>query len=302
RLAPEGAENEEDNTQPPRTQKPLIPAAYSSTTFPPPVVENRDCDYLKLVMSFKRTLMLPDAFFVDEPCACYCTSCQLPVANAGLTNVLKNWVRFPLNQLMVQGGCVVVNTVDDFVWTTAYYNTRVDKIRSVLDHGQPLPIETGQLHPDSSSVTSTLNDNFIPGTHILLRSVPDASEPVNTTAPSNSGSSTRGRPFPLRYMVNGQFFHIKTAFEVRVRTQAISAVDRDGEQSQTQQRTAMQTDSSTNTPVGGGSSTSSVAMAPLVSNVANKGNNANDFTFRSWTTKEVDACVLTALLIHLIPN
>ncbi|XP_050081126.1 neuralized-like protein 4 [Anopheles maculipalpis] len=296
RLAPEGAENEEHNTQQQRNQKPPIPAGYSSATYPPPAVENRDCDYLKLVMSFKRTLMLPDAFFVDEPCACYCTSCQLPLTNAGSINILKNWVRFPLNQLMVQGGCVVVNTVDDFVWTTAYYNTRVDKIRSVLDHGQPLPIESGQLHPDASSVTSTLNDNFIPGTHILLRSVPDASQPVNTMAASNPTGSTRGRPFPLRYMVNGQFFHIKTAFEVRVRTQAISAVDRpEGEQ--TQPRTSMQTDGATNTP-GSGSSTATTSLTTG----ANNSNNANDFTFRSWTTKEVDACVLTALLIHLIPN
>uniref|UniRef100_A0A182YBM6 NHR domain-containing protein n=1 Tax=Anopheles stephensi TaxID=30069 RepID=A0A182YBM6_ANOST len=302
RLAPEGAENEETNGGQQRPAKPPIPAAYSSSTAypPPPVVENRDCDYLKLVMSFKRTLMLPDAFFVDEPCACYCTSCQLPLANAGSSNRLKNWVRFPLNQLMVQGGCVVVNTGDDFVWTTAYYNTRVDKIRSVLDHGQPLPIESGQLHPDAA--TSALNDNFIPGTHILLRSVPDASEPVHTApAASSSASTTRGRPFPLRYMVNGQFFHIKTAFEVRVRTQAISAVDRDGCDPAQQRPTAMQTDSSTNTPLAGGSSTS-VASTALASSGANDSNNANDFTFRSWTTKEVDACVLTALLIHLMPN
>lgn len=25
-------------------------------------------------------------------------------------------------------------------WTTAYYMSRVDKIRAILDHGQPLPI------------------------------------------------------------------------------------------------------------------------------------------------------------------
>uniref|UniRef100_A0A4Y0BHW5 NHR domain-containing protein n=1 Tax=Anopheles funestus TaxID=62324 RepID=A0A4Y0BHW5_ANOFN len=294
RLAPEGAENVEDTAQQQRTQKPSVPTAYGSTIFPPPV-ENRDCDYLKLVMSFKRTLMLPDAFFVDEPCACYCTTCQLPVAGAGSPNIVKNWVRFRLNQLMVQGGCVV-NTADDFVWTTAYYNTRVDKIRSVLDHGQPLPIETGQLHPDSSSATSTLNDNFIPGTHILLRSVPDATEPVSVTATSNAGSTTRGRPFPLRYMVNGQFFHIKTAFEVRVRAQSLSAVDRDGEQSR-----AMQTEG-TGASGSAGCGTAAVATTSLASTAANSSNHATDFTFRSWTTKEVDACVLTALLIHLIPN
>lgn len=31
-------------------------------------------------------------------------------------------------------------------WTTAYYMSRVDKIRAILDHGQPLPI--GMTHPN----------------------------------------------------------------------------------------------------------------------------------------------------------
>uniref|UniRef100_A0A182QPD3 NHR domain-containing protein n=1 Tax=Anopheles farauti TaxID=69004 RepID=A0A182QPD3_9DIPT len=285
RLAPEGAENVDDTHPQQRQQKaPPLPIV------PPPVVENRDCDYLKLVMSFKRTLMLPDAFFADEPCACYCTACQLPVALGGATNVLKNWVRFRLNQQTVQGGGTV-NTADDFVWTTAYYNTRVDKIRSVLDHGQPLPIETGQLLPECSATS----DNFIPGTHILLRSIPDTSEPAPT---SNGGSSMASksttrttRSFPLRYMVNGQFFHIKTAFEVRVRAQSLSAVDHPP--------------SSTGDGGGGGTGSagaSSSAGPSSAHGAPSAASKANDFTFRSWTTKEVDACVLTALLIHLVPN
>ncbi|XP_058124871.1 uncharacterized protein LOC131285421 [Anopheles ziemanni] len=212
----------------------LPPALPSMPPSPPP--ENRDCDNLKLVISFKRTLMLPDAFFADEPCACYCAGCHRP----GVANVLKGWVRFRLNQHTVQGGNGnAINTTDDFVWTTAYYNTRVDKIRSVLDHGQPLPIETGYQHPESSisAQTSTVSDNFIPGTHILLRSFPDATEPINSSAgvPLSTAAS-RGRPFALRYMVNGQFFHIRTAFEVRVRSQSLSAVDHPGEP---QQRNAL---------------------------------------------------------------
>uniref|UniRef100_A0A182N2Z3 NHR domain-containing protein n=1 Tax=Anopheles dirus TaxID=7168 RepID=A0A182N2Z3_9DIPT len=301
RLAPEGAENEEDShTQQQPQQQRQQKSALSTLPpplpiVPPPLVENRDCDYLKLVMSFKRTLMLPDAFFADEPCACYCTACQLLVSLGGTANVLKNWVRFRLNQQTVQGGGVV-NTADDFVWTTAYYNTRVDKIRSVLDHGQPLPIETGQLLPECSSSNSTLSDNFIPGTHILLRSIPDASEPAatsNTSLASNNTSRTRS--FPLRYMVNGQFFHIKTAFEVRVRAQSLSAVDHPpGNEQQRLMQTA-------DGGVGAGSSSSMVSSSATGA-PASGASNANDFTFRSWTTKEVDACVLTALLIHLVPN
>uniref|UniRef100_A0A182NZX9 NHR domain-containing protein n=1 Tax=Anopheles epiroticus TaxID=199890 RepID=A0A182NZX9_9DIPT len=291
RLAPEGAENEDEGTAQQQIQQ------KSSVPVHPvhPVVENRDCDYLKLVMSFKRTLMLPDAFFVDEPCACYCAGCLIPGVPGG---ILKNWVRFRLNQQTVLGGGAV-NTVDDFVWTTAYYNTRVDKIRSVLDHGQPLPIETGQLLPESSSPSTTLSDNFIPGTHILLRSVPDVSEPSsNATASSNIGGSIRGRHFPLRYMVNGQFFHIKTAFEVRVRSQSLSAVDHSGEQ-----RIMLQAEgSNVSTNTVGGTSGGGCSTVVSTTSLASTGVNSNDFTFRSWTTKEADACVLTALLIHLVPN
>uniref|UniRef100_A0A182W224 Uncharacterized protein n=1 Tax=Anopheles minimus TaxID=112268 RepID=A0A182W224_9DIPT len=131
----------------------------------------------------------------------------------------------------------------------------------------------------------------IPGTHILLRSDPDATEPVNVTTASNVGSTTRtNRSFPLRYMVNGQFFHIKTAFEVRVHSQSLSAVYWDGEQTQPRPMQAK----GSNVPSSGACTAAAVASTSLASTVASGGNNANDFTFRSWTTKEVDACVLTA--------
>lgn len=38
-------------------------------------IENKDCEYMKLVLKFKKTLVLPDAFFAtDLPC-CYCDVC-----------------------------------------------------------------------------------------------------------------------------------------------------------------------------------------------------------------------------------
>ncbi|XP_053680569.1 neuralized-like protein 4 [Anopheles nili] len=317
RLAPEGAEDGEDGGQ--HVNQPPVPVTQACSTLPPPMaivpvsVENRDCDYRKLVMSFKRTLMLPDAFFADDPCACYCSACLLPVmadrVPVGITGVLKNWVRFRLNQHTVLGGSNV-STVDDFVWTTAYYNTRVDKIRSVLDHGQPLPIETGQLPVESSSTSASMSDNFIPGTHILLRSFPDVTDLTSAGAVSNAGSN-RGRPSSLRYMVNGQFFHITTAFEVRVRSQSLSTV----EVNHGDQQRIIPADGSGSTGAGLASNPGTAAPVPstqpattaLTSTVATgpsagaSCNNANDFTFRSWTTKEADACVLTALLIHLVP-
>lgn len=40
-----------------------------------PCIENKDCEYLKLVMGFKRTLVLPDVFFSYEMPVCYCLLC-----------------------------------------------------------------------------------------------------------------------------------------------------------------------------------------------------------------------------------
>lgn len=40
-----------------------------------PSIENKDCEYLKLVMAFKRTLVLPDVFFSYDMAVCYCTLC-----------------------------------------------------------------------------------------------------------------------------------------------------------------------------------------------------------------------------------
>uniref|UniRef100_A0A182JKE4 NHR domain-containing protein n=1 Tax=Anopheles atroparvus TaxID=41427 RepID=A0A182JKE4_ANOAO len=301
RLAPEGAEDEEDSAFSLAQPNQRMNVRSGSISLPPTLptaMEHRDCDNLKLVISFKRTLMLPDAFFADEPCACYCAGCQRP----GVPNVLKGWVRFRLNQLTVQGGSgTAVNTVDDFVWTTAYYNTRVDKIRSVLDHGQPLPIETGYQLPESSiTATSTVSDNFIPGTHILLRSFPDASEPINATGGGVplSASALRGRPFALRYMVNGQFFHIRTAFEVRVRSQSLSAVDHLGEQQRMAQGDGFPASASSGSGTTGHGNTTASGAAGSGAGISTT---AHDNALRSWTTKEADACVLTALLLHLVP-
>lgn len=50
-----------------------------------PNIENKDCEYLKLVMAFKRTLVLPDVFFSYDVPVCYCTLC----ASNGDRNLLK---------------------------------------------------------------------------------------------------------------------------------------------------------------------------------------------------------------------
>lgn len=39
-------------------------------------IEKKDCEYSKLVISFKRTLVLPDIFFSFDTPACYCILCS----------------------------------------------------------------------------------------------------------------------------------------------------------------------------------------------------------------------------------
>lgn len=46
------------------------------------------CDYLKLVMGFKRTLMLPEVFFTSDPPQCFCETCI--GASGAAVNPLKS--------------------------------------------------------------------------------------------------------------------------------------------------------------------------------------------------------------------
>lgn len=48
------------------------------------------------------------------------------------------WVRFKLNQFVTIAPST--SSSEDGDWTTAFYFTPVDKIRAILDQGQPLPI------------------------------------------------------------------------------------------------------------------------------------------------------------------
>lgn len=51
---------------------------------------------------------------------------------------MKGWVRFSINQQTMRKP-KPSNRTDDSDWTIGYYSTRVDRIRSILDQGQPLP-------------------------------------------------------------------------------------------------------------------------------------------------------------------
>lgn len=98
-------------------------------------IENKDCEYMKLVSKFKKTLVLPDAFFASDLPCCYCETCT----KGGRIYPIKGWVRFKLNHQSTAFASAHTSS-DSGDWTTAFYLTRADKVRSILDHGQPLPI------------------------------------------------------------------------------------------------------------------------------------------------------------------
>lgn len=57
----------------------------------------------------------------------------------------SGWVRFKINQFITNANLSTSSSVESSGsadWTTAFYLTRVDKIRAILDHGQPLPTGT----------------------------------------------------------------------------------------------------------------------------------------------------------------
>lgn len=59
--------------------------AYNTTFSSLPAISTKDCDYLKLVMGFQRTLVIPDAFFVSDTPICYCRKCVTSESTSVLT-------------------------------------------------------------------------------------------------------------------------------------------------------------------------------------------------------------------------
>lgn len=58
---------------------------FNNTFSSLPTISTKDCDYLKLVMGFQRTLVIPDAFFVSDTPICYCRKCVTSESTSVLT-------------------------------------------------------------------------------------------------------------------------------------------------------------------------------------------------------------------------
>lgn len=167
---------------------------------------NEDCDYLKLLIGFKRTLMLPDSYFMPNSLpTCFCESCCKP------NSPLKGWVRFTINQQITNQHQQHETSNENRI--TAYCATRVDKIRSVLDHGQPIPnAEIEQFLSRNNQGESSDMEDFINGKYIILRTNPDNKDKVD-------------KPFVHRYMSNDVFYRICTTFEVKVKSSAVTSIE-----------------------------------------------------------------------------
>lgn len=184
------------------------------------------------------------------------------------------WVRFKLSHIVTNVGGPSSSSIsssdaidcNNSDWTTAYYRSRVDKIRVILDHGQPLP--TGmrlifkilnffciffykkfpRVLEQCEYVNGNQKDDSHPGTLLLLFSTPNFQQSTSSTFVHRNENA---------------LYRIETAFEVRVRTQAVCVAD-----------------------------TSNDMSEPMTSNGPGS----------VWTTKEAGACALSALLLKLTPE
>ncbi|XP_055854149.1 neuralized-like protein 4 [Episyrphus balteatus] len=248
---------DEDEEPPIPPVRDPIPAdtQFDSIQSLPSLDSTKDCEYLKLVRGFKSSLVLPHTFFQQPSCQaiCFCQQCH-----ATNSEKLSGWVYFKLNQQAVNTSGTV-QSFDSGDWVPLYYMTRVDKIRAILDYGQPLPIE--QTHEAHSST----NQKDEPGTHLELHFSPNSP----TIQLTNSHH---------KYTAAMQSYTIGTAFEVYVRRQSLCATqqktsDEQQEDDQQQQQQSQPGPSST----------------PQTTSLKDM----------SWFTKETGACVLTALILKL---
>ncbi|XP_011290997.1 neuralized-like protein 4 [Musca domestica] len=257
-------------------------------------IERKDCEYLKLVQEFRNSLVLPESFFQTtvEP-ICFCSHC-----NAQASEKLHGWVYFKLNQQTVNSNSATQHALDttdmNGDWLPLFYMTRVDKIRAILDHGQPLPIDTnGEMHSHGSGG----NQKDEPGTRLELHFTPNSTAiiPINQQ---------------YKYHFYGQIYQINTAFEVYVRRQSLCASSKSSMHETSkfhEERRSSTSDvdlagcSSGNAAASGGGSAAGGGHAnhELYAGPSTSLSSAPVIKDQTWFTKEAGACVITALILKL---
>ncbi|XP_054732777.1 neuralized-like protein 4 [Anastrepha obliqua] len=256
-----------------------------------PSIERKDCEYLKLVQQFRASLVLPQSFFqpLTDP-VCFCSHC-----NAFVSEKLHGWVYFKLNQQTVNS-VAAQHSLDTGEWLPLYYMTRVDKIRAILDHGQPLPLESSC---ESHAATSNQKDE--PGTRLELHFSPNAAGILSMNSQH-------------KYKANSHSYRIGTAFEVYVRRQSLCLTN----SSKMNVTAAVAASSSaaaaslsllerrsscdllhpheSSSGITLEQSSSSSGGAGSLSGGSTSSASLKDMT---WFTKEAGACVITALILKL---
>ncbi|XP_017137537.1 neuralized-like protein 4 [Drosophila miranda] len=258
-------------------------------------LEQNNCEYLRQVRRFCASLVLPQAFFDSrlEP-ICFCLKCSGPSNGNG--DKLEGWVYFKLNQQTVNvlstsvtaasasGGSSSTAAQVHFDlngdWLPFYYMTRVDKIRAILDRGQPLPLET-DADEETAAAAAAGTHKDEPGTRLELYYSPNATviEPV----------------LPQHNYVSEQGLHrISTSFEVYVRRQSISGVTTGRAAAEAKRRSMGSADHESGSGSVQGQAHDSGASPPAPSE--SSVHLLNDLC---WFTKEAGACIINALIIKL---
>ncbi|XP_015586465.1 neuralized-like protein 4 [Cephus cinctus] len=127
------------------------------------VTPTKKCEYMKACVRLKKSLVLPDEFFSPEEIVCYCCSCHKVDGDTAICRkgeppaefaIPVGWARFPLKQ-SINVTQVPQTTLDK--WHVAFYGTRLDAIRWILDRGELLTKE--QLH--MSTLTTGINSEDV---------------------------------------------------------------------------------------------------------------------------------------------
>lgn len=149
----------------------------------------------------------PFPTFISFPILSRLASARVAVSSTARWRAL---VRYTINQQITNPNPPPMLPSEN--WLTAYCATRVDKIRSVLDHGQPIAnaeIEQFLVRNNNLAGSSDM-ENFAAG--IILRSQPENKDRIDG-------------PFAHRYMSNSVFYRICCSFEVKVRTSSLKSIE-----------------------------------------------------------------------------
>ncbi|XP_018330775.1 neuralized-like protein 4 isoform X2 [Agrilus planipennis] len=101
----------------------------SQSIFVSTPLKNSPCIYKQDCETLKKSLFLPEQYFVSDESVCYCSNCHKNIEEK--QKFLIGWVKFPLHNFT----SIAVQTEK---WQSAYYCTKLNFVRSILDRGQPL--------------------------------------------------------------------------------------------------------------------------------------------------------------------